>query len=198
MEMGWTSRANVDLGAVTGHETCGTIIGVGEGVRIESENQLMLNATLHVGLVHVAKRMPMYARMALFRCSQPWGLCLTFNVPSINARTNPSDLSLPLASIQDPLGSAIHTLTGGPVEGSTIAIHGLGPIGLFSVMVAKMMGAEKIIAVDWDNKFRMDLATRLGADVVLGKDDDVVHSILEQTDGRVLIIHVNFLGRLRR
>ena len=26
------SRANVDLGTVTGHETCGTIIGVGEGV----------------------------------------------------------------------------------------------------------------------------------------------------------------------
>ena len=61
-------------------------------------------------------------------------------------------------------------------------------------MVAKMMGAEKIIAVDWGNKFRMDLATRLGADVVLGKDDDVVHSILEQTDGRGVDNSCEFSG----
>ena len=136
----------------------------------------------------------MYARMALFSVFTAMGpLPLTFAyLLSMHGRI--LLIYLPLASIQDPLGNAIHTLTGGPVEGSTIAIHGLGPIGLFSVMVAKMMGAEKIIAVDWDNKFRMDLATRLGADVVLGKDDDVVHSILEQTDGRGVDNSCEFSG----
>ena len=49
-----------------------------------------------------------------------------------------------LASIQDPLGNAIHTLTGGPVKDATIAIHGLGPIGLFAVNAAKAMGAKLV------------------------------------------------------
>ena len=190
------SRANVDLGTVTGHETCGTIIGVGEGVEDRIGEQVSIECHIacwacprcEEGNAHVCEN------GSIFGFHNHGAFAPYFCVPSINARTNPSDLSLPLASIQDPLGNAIHTLTGGPVEGSTIAIHGLGPIGLFSVMVAKMMGAEKIIAVDWDNKFRMDLATRLGADVVLGKDDDVVHSILEKTDGRGVDNSCEFSG----
>jgi threonine 3-dehydrogenase len=74
-------------------------------------------------------------------------------------------------------------LTGGPVKDSTVAIHGLGPIGLFAVDVARAMGAKKIIATDWDNQTRMDLAKELGADLVLGKDDDVVAEILSATGG---------------
>ena len=107
-----------------------------------------------------------------------------FVVPAANARHIPEGLDPGHASIQDPLGNAIHTLTGGPVEGATVAVHGLGPIGLFAVNAAKAMGASKVIAVDWDNTYRMTLAKELGADLVLGKDDDVVASILAATDGR--------------
>lgn len=65
-----------------------------------------------------------------------------------------------------------------------MAVHGLGPIGLFAVNAAKAMGAAKVIAVDWDNTYRMSLAKELGADLVLGKDDDVVAAVLEATEGR--------------
>ena len=75
-------------------------------------------------------------------------------------------------------------MTGGPIEGATVAVHGLGPIGLFAVNAAKAMGAAEVIAVDWDNRFRMDLAEQLGADLVLGKDHDVVAEILAATDGQ--------------
>ena len=37
--------------------------------------------------------------------------------------------------------------------------------------------------MDWDNTYRMALAEELGADLVLGKDHDVVASILQATDG---------------
>ena len=107
-----------------------------------------------------------------------------FTIPSTNARHTPEGLDSAHGSIQDPLGNAIHTLTGGPVKGATIAIHGLGPIGLFAVNAAKAMGATKIIAIDWDNKYRMGLAEKLGADLVLGKGDNIVETILSETDGR--------------
>ena len=121
-----------------------------------------MNATLHVGLVHVAEEgMPMYAKMALFSVFIAMGpLPLTFAyLLSMHGRI--LLVISPSRYYKIHLGIRFIRLPGGPVEGSTIAIHGLGPIGLFSVMVAKMMGAEKIMAVDWDNKFRMDLATRL-------------------------------------
>ena len=115
-------------------------------------------------------------------------------IPAINARHVPEGLDPGHASIQDPLGNAIHTLTGGPVEGATVAIHGLGPIGLFAVNAAKAMGASMVIAVDWDNAYRMGLAKELGADMVLGKDDDVVACILKATDGRGVDNSCEFSG----
>ena len=116
-----------------------------------------------------------------------------FTVPAINARHVPEGLDPGHASIQDPLGNAIHTLTGGPVKGATVAVHGLGPIGLFAVNAAKM-GATTVIAVDWDNTYQNESCKELGADIVLGKDDDVVASILEATDGRGVDNSCEFSG----
>ena len=82
--------------------------------------------------------------------------------PPSTLDTYPEGLDPGHASIQDPLGNAIHTLTGGPVKGATVAVHGLGPIGLFAVNAAKAMGATTVIAVDWDNTYRMNLAKELG------------------------------------
>ena len=59
---------------------------------------------------------------------------------------------------------------------------------------AKAMGAAKVIAVDWDNTYRMALAEELGADLVLGKDHDVVASILQATDGRGVDNSCEFSG----
>ena len=112
----------------------------------------------------------------------------------MNARPIPAGLEPGFASKQDPLGNAIHTLTGGPVKGATVAIHGLGPIGLFAVNAAKAMGASKIIAVDWDNTYRMKLAESLGADIVLGKEHDVVAEILAATEGRGVDNSCEFSG----
>ena len=56
------------------------------------------------------------------------------------------------------------------------------------------MGAAQVIAVDWDNRFRMDLAMDLGADLVLGKSHDVVKSILEATEGRGVDNSCEFSG----
>ena len=56
------------------------------------------------------------------------------------------------------------------------------------------MGASKVIAIDWDNTYRMDLAKEVGADLVLGKDDDIVQSILDATSGRGVDNSCEFSG----
>ena len=58
------------------------------------------------------------------------------------------------------------------------------------------MGAKLVIAIDWDNKLRMEMAKELGADLVLGKDDDVIKTIFEATAGQGVTIRVNSLVHL--
>jgi len=191
------SRENVPLGTITGHETSGVVVGLGEGVTTHQPGD-HIAVECHLacwncprcdeGNAHICEN------GSIFGVHGHGAFAPYFVVPAVNARHVPAGLDPGHASIQDPLGNAIHTLTGGPVEGATVAVHGLGPIGLFAVNAAKAMGASQVIAVDWDNTYRMDLAKALGADMVLGKNDDVVASILAATDGRGVDNSCEFSG----
>ena len=72
-------------------------------------------------------------------------------------------------------------------EGDTVAIFGLGGIGLSAVIGAKMAKAGRIIAIDL-NTSKFDLARKLGAtDLINPKDYDkpIQDVIVELTDGGV-------------
>lgn len=180
------SAANVPLGTITGHETSGHVVAVGaevtthkvgDAVAIECHLACWNCPRCDEGNAHVCQN------GSIFGVHTNGAFAPFFTIAATNARHIPDGLPLEYASIQDPLGNAIHTLTGGPVESATIAIHGLGPIGLFAVNAAKAMGAAKVIAIDWDNQYRMEIAKNIGADLVLGQGDDVQQAILEATGG---------------
>ena len=72
-------------------------------------------------------------------------------------------------------------------EGDTVAIFGLGGIGLSAIIGARMAGAGRIIGIDI-NESKIDLAKQLGAtDVVNPKNFDkpIQEVIVEMTDGGV-------------
>lgn len=65
--------------------------------------------------------------------------------------------------------------------GDTIAVIGAGPVGLCAMQCAKYLGAEKVIAIDIDEK-RLELAKKLGfADFVLtgGNCEEKVKEIVK-------------------
>ena len=69
--------------------------------------------------------------------------------------------------------------------GSTVAVFGLGGIGLACVQGAKLAGAERIIAVDLNPK-KFDIARQFGATDVINPNDlagSVADEIIEQTRG---------------
>lgn len=72
-------------------------------------------------------------------------------------------------------------------KGSTVAVFGLGGIGLSVIQGAKMAGAKEVIAVDINsNKF--DMAKKLGATLCLNPkdfDQKIDQVIIEKTDGGV-------------
>ncbi|KAH6995160.1 alcohol dehydrogenase [Ilyonectria destructans] len=91
---------------------------------------------------------------------------------------NDTDLALfaPLGcGLQTGAGAILNTLDVQP--GKTVAIFGVGSVGMSAVMAAKMRGAKEIIAVDLQQS-RLDLAKKLGAtSTVLGNDPELVSKI---------------------
>lgn len=79
-----------------------------------------------------------------------------------------------------PLGCGIQTGAGAVFNifdlrpGQTIAIYGVGSLGLSAIMAAKISGAGKIIAVDL-HPHRLQLAKELGADAVFSAESGNVN-----------------------
>ena len=72
-------------------------------------------------------------------------------------------------------------------EGDTVAIFGLGGIGLSAIIGARMAGAGRIIGIDI-NESKFDLAKQLGATDVVNPqnfDKPIQEVIVEKTDGGV-------------
>ncbi len=70
-----------------------------------------------------------------------------------------------------------------PYHGTTLAVFGLGPVGLCSVLVAKTMGA-RVIGVDVAPA-RLELARSIGAaEVIDASQGDTAAAVRDLTDGR--------------
>jgi threonine dehydrogenase-like Zn-dependent dehydrogenase len=67
--------------------------------------------------------------------------------------------------------------------GDTVAVWGCGPVGQFAIRSARMLGAERVIALDHIPE-RLELARQGGAEVLDFDDIDVVETLKEQTGGR--------------
>ena len=92
-------------------------------------------------------------------------------IPAQVAVPTQGRIPLDVASVQDPLGNAVHTALSGPVEGRDILITGMGPIGLFALGVCKASGA-KSVAVTEVSPFRLELAEKMGADLIIDPSKD--------------------------
>ncbi|RUO66504.1 S-(hydroxymethyl)glutathione dehydrogenase/class III alcohol dehydrogenase [Pseudidiomarina planktonica] len=83
------------------------------------------------------------------------------------------------------IGAVLNTAKVEP--GSTVAIFGLGGIGLSAIIGCKMAGAERIIGIDL-NPDKFDMAKKLGATECINPldyDDPIQDVIVELTEGGV-------------
>ncbi len=100
------------------------------------------------------------------------------------------DKSLPLAdaalfgcSVMTGVGAVINTAR--ILPGDTVAIIGLGGVGLNGLLGAKLGGAEKIIAIDLEDS-KLGLARQLGAThTVNARDADAVQQVRDISNGGV-------------
>jgi alcohol dehydrogenase len=99
----------------------------------------------------------------------------------------PDDVPLVEAAL---LGCAVVTGMGAVANtaqvqpGSSVAVFGLGGVGLCAVLGARLAGAAQVVGVDVDER-KLELARELGADAALQGGPDVVEQVRELTGGGV-------------
>ena len=188
---------------VLGHEGSGVIEALGEGVRgFEVGDHVLLSGSSCGTCPQCLAGRPTYCDLAMplsfggQRLDHSTALCCggdsihshffgqssfaTYSiVPERTAVKVDKDLPLHLLA---PLGCGVITGAGAVIEalkvraGQTIAIFGVGGVGLSAVMAARLVGAKRIVAVDL-NEDRLALAKELGATDTLVSGEDVAARI---------------------
>ncbi len=103
-------------------------------------------------------------------------------VPEKNLLPLPDNVPFEAGAMVDPAANAIHGIWKGEINpGDTVAIYGCGPIGLFAIQFAKILGAGMVIAIDVKEQ-KLNIARDLGADEVINAlEVDPVERIFELT-----------------
>jgi threonine dehydrogenase-like Zn-dependent dehydrogenase len=69
-------------------------------------------------------------------------------------------------------------------DGDTVAVWGCGPVGLFSIVSAFLLGAERVVAID-RFPYRLEMArTKCGAETIDYEEEDVREALDQMTGGR--------------
>jgi aryl-alcohol dehydrogenase len=188
---------------VLGHEGAGIVEALGEGVRgFEPGDHVILSGNSCGQCPSCLDNRPTYCDLAMplcfggrrldgstaLRCGEESVHSHFFGqssfashciVPQRTAVKVARDL--PLAKL-GPLSCGVVTGAGAVIQalrvgyGDSIAIFGVGGVGLSAVMAARLVGARHIIAVDV-NPVRLALAQELGATHAVLSDDDAVKQI---------------------
>jgi len=161
---------------VIGHEMLGEIVATGRraqrkygyfpGDIVSTESHIMSGACYQcrVGDTHVCAEDKIIG-ISLDGCFSEY-----IKLPAKSLwRTDLTKIRPEVAAVQEPFGNAVHACTKVDLRGKTVAIFGTGTIGLFAVLVARGLGAGRILGID-PNPKHAAMALELGADDVLQPD----------------------------
>lgn len=192
---------------IAGHEVGGTVMEVGSDVKnIDVGDKISIECHEACGTCYQCRsdRMHICANTKIFGVDKN-GIFAEYGVvPELNAWKNDPDLDPALASLQDPLGNAVHTVfpkgltEDEGIAGKNVFITGCGPIGLMSIPVVKNFGAAKVFASGGGrNLLRLEMAKNLGADMVLNareEGDNIPKIVRDATDGNGVDILLEMSG----
>ena len=160
----WAKRT-IKTPLVIGHEFCGIVTDIGEGVkhhklgdRVSGEGHITCNncRNCRAGKKHL--------------CQNTLGIGVHRDgafaeylvIPESNVWKIHDEISSEIASFFDPYGNATHATLSYNIVGEDVLITGAGPIGIMATAICKFVGARNIVITD-TNDYRLNLAGKLGA-----------------------------------
>lgn len=176
---------------IAGHEPCGVVVEIGPGVseQMARVGDRVMNhhyagcgvcANCHTGWTQMCD-----AGAVVYGLTGNGAHARYMKVPANTLIPLPDELTFQAgAAISCGTGTAWGALDRLKLRGmETIAIFGMGPVGLSAAQFASAMGS-RVIALDIDPG-RLDMATKFGADLTIDtRNNDPVLAILEATHGQ--------------
>jgi threonine 3-dehydrogenase len=195
---------------VIGHEMVGEIVELGRVARARTGLRVgeVVAAESHI----VCGRCPQCRLGEFHVCSD--NLILGISIDGCFAQyvkvparvlwpTDTSKIRLEVAAIQEPFGNAVHACTRVDMRGRSVAVFGCGPIGLFTILIARALGAARVFAIEPNARNRA-MAAALGADEVFdpgaagptpwAANPALVQALLEATGGVGVDVAVEMAG----
>jgi len=182
---------------IPGHEFCGNVVARGNEVTSVKEGDFV-SAEMHVacgkclqcrtGDAHICQN------VKIIGVDSDGAFAEYVVIPESNIWKLDPAIPQEYASILDPLGNAVHAVLAGEIAAKTVGITGCGPIGLFSIAVARAVGASQVFAIEV-NEHRRRIAKEMHADFVLDPSSEDVRSVvMEQTGGLGLDVVLEMAG----
>jgi threonine 3-dehydrogenase len=187
-----------------GHEVAGTVVAVGSevhhiqaGAFVAAETHIACGvcSTCRTGRAHICRN------LRILGVDTDGAFADHVVVPAANAWIVGEGIAPDHASVMEPFGNAVHAAFG--TEGgedlltNPVAVIGCGPIGLFSVAIARALGAWKVFAIE-PNPDRRALAGTMGADLLIDPvAEDPVEVVMRETDGGGAEVVLEMSGNAR-
>ncbi|QXC61050.1 alcohol dehydrogenase catalytic domain-containing protein [Aquihabitans sp. G128] len=193
---------STDLGFCVGHEAVGEVVEVGSGVRsFAVGDRVVVPASTGCGTCSACRSgWVLGCRRQQSGC---YGLGHALEGSQAEAVAVPAAdgnlVRVPDAigddaalTLTDNLPTAWYGARRGRIQpGETVAVIGLGPVGILSILSAQVFGAARVLAVDLVAERRAQAAA-LGAEPMEG--DDVKAAVAEATAGRGADVVIEAVG----
>ena len=155
---------------IIGHEFFGEVVEIGHSVKnikpgdfVACESHVVCNQCFQC--LHGQKNV--CTNEKILGISVDGGFAEYAKVPAqIVWNTDTLKIRPEIAAMQEPFGNAVHAASKVDLKGKTVAIFGLGPIGMFLTLIARGMGASSIVGIE-PNPVAADMAHKLGIDYVV-------------------------------
>jgi len=183
-----------------GHEGTGTVIAIGEGVtKVQPGNKVVLGWIKGEGIEAGGCKYEGPSGQIINS-----GSVTTFSNYTIASENRlvllpegtPMDLGV-LYGCALPTGAGIVLNTARPSVDSSVAVIGLGGIGLSALMAAHSLGVNKLIAIDVEEN-KLTLARELGARITINiNENDPVSMVRTATEGKGVDFAIEAAGTVR-
>jgi 2-desacetyl-2-hydroxyethyl bacteriochlorophyllide A dehydrogenase len=198
-------RHPVEPGFVIGHEFVGEVVAAGDDVDRVAVGDRVIGCFLVAcgrcffcqrGLYHLCDELRIFGHGEISG-NLPGAQAEQVLVPHANLvlRRAPADLGADAALFAgDVMNTGFHGVREADVSpGETVAVLGMGPVGLCAVQAARHAGAERVIAVDSVPE-RLEMAREFGAEPVHLTEEDPRAAVKAATEGRGVDACVEAVG----
>ncbi len=176
---------------VLGHEATGEIAEVGEDVkRFKKGDRVFVSHHIPCNTCHYCLNGNHTVCDTLRTTNfDPGGFAEYVRVPEINVDRGvfvlPDNMPLEDGTFIEPLACVVRGQRVARIEpGQTVVVIGSGMSGLLHILLARSLGAGKVIATDI-SEYRMEMARKFGADSVISAHDDLPSHLLKLNGNRL-------------